>query len=211
MKRHDHELPPLPEDLARGMQALRGMGPTDDLVERALGALPDRRPESARPSSNRERPTSRWLLGSLALAPALAAVGVVAFHLAATRGALGTLPESDPTATLERSEERTLGLDAEGQTWAEFDLVTHHHEGREATVHLEVPESVSVRLPGGDGSFLERSCAESRCLHSFKHSEVDGGPLRVAFAQPGRYEIQVRHESKEARVSERFVVTAIRD
>ncbi|AKT36736.1 hypothetical protein [Chondromyces crocatus] len=203
MNRREQDLPPLPEDLARGFQALRAREPSEDLVTRAFAALPTRRPtEATEGASTQQRGNPRWLFGGLALVPALAALAV-AVHLAGNQG--------DPIAALERFEERAVGLDEVGQTWAELDLWTHHHAGRASVVHLEVPERVSVRVPGEDGSLLEHPCIAPRCVHRFTHSDGGGTPVRVAFQEPGRYEIQVRHESKEARVRERFVVNAVRD
>ena len=94
--------------------------------------------------------------------------------------------------------------------WTHLDLWTHRHADEPAVVHLEVPEHVRVRLPDGEGGALEEHCQRERCSHRLTRYRGEA-PLSVAVTQPGRYEIHVRHESNEARVRERFVLTAERD
>ncbi|HSN99295.1 MAG TPA: hypothetical protein VLS89_13460, partial [Candidatus Nanopelagicales bacterium] len=173
------------------------------LVERTLQALPERRPAepSARPARGSGREVPRLLWGSLAAATALAALMAGFHHLGG-----GAAAEA-----VERIEERAVELPDDGHAWEVLDLWTHHHEDRPALVHVEVPEKVRVHLPDEDGGAMERHCEEDRCVHSFTRRHGDGVPVRVAVTHPGRYEIHVRHESREARVRERFILTAQRD
>ncbi|AGP38089.1 hypothetical protein BE04_27890 [Sorangium cellulosum] len=202
MSGQDHDVPPIPQDLAASMRALRAMGPSEALVERALSKLPERPERPAAEGGKRsQRAQSRWRWGAIIAAPALAALAV-AVLLAGGGGA------SSPA--IERSEERAVALPDDGHAWMHLDLWTHRHAEEPAVVHLEVPEHVRVRLPDGEGGALEEHCQQERCSHRLTRYRGDA-PLSVAVAQPGRYEIHVRHESNEARVRERFVLTAVRD
>ncbi|UQA61912.1 hypothetical protein [Polyangium aurulentum] len=197
--RDNDDLPPLPKELAEGIQSLRRAKPPEALVERAFAALP---PTPPRPQSKRaSQPRPRLTWAALALAPALA-TAAIALHLAEDA-------VHDASAAIERSEERSVDLPEEGHAWTDISLETHHHADKPAVVHVDVPENVRVSLPAGHGGEQELHCTEERCVHRFTHRP--GAPLRVAVAHPGRYEIHVRHESKEARVRERFVLTALRD
>ncbi|WP_437729905.1 hypothetical protein [Sorangium sp. So ce1335] len=202
MSGHDHDLPPIPPDLAASMRALRSMSPSEALVERALGKLPE---QPARPVTDggdrAQRAGGRWGWRALVAAPALAALAL-AVVMAVDRWA------SSPA--IERSEERAVALPDDGHAWMHLDLWTHRHADEPAVVHLEVPEHVRVRLPDGEGGAMEQHCEQERCSHRVTRYRGEA-PLSVAVAQPGRYEIHVRHESNEARVRERFVVTAVRD
>ncbi|WP_437961894.1 hypothetical protein WME76_21110 [Sorangium sp. So ce119] len=199
MSGHDHDLPPIPPDLTASLRALRSVSPSEALVERALSRLPEppERPVAPAP----RRASGRWGWSALIAAPALAAVAL-AIVVAVDRGV------SSPA--IERSEERALALPDDGHAWMHLDLWTHRHADEPAVVHLEVPEDVRVRLPDGEGGALERHCQQERCSHRLTRYRGEA-PLSVAVAQPGRYEIHVRHESNEARVRERFVLTAVRD
>ncbi|AUX44498.1 hypothetical protein SOCE26_059620 [Sorangium cellulosum] len=205
MSGQDHDLPPLPPDLAASVRALRSVSPSEALVERALSKLPERRERPAAEGNERHerrlRASGRWGWGAILAAPALAAAAV-AVVLAGGRGA--------GSPAIERSEERAVALPDDGHAWMHLDLWTHHHADVPAVVHLEVPEHVRVRLPDGEGGALEQHCQQERCAHRLTRYR-DEGPLSVAVAQPGRYEIHVLHESEEARVRERFVLTAVRD
>lgn len=206
MSSQDQDLPPLPDDLAEGMKALRRVEPSRDLVDRALGGLPDRPARlTARDSDEKEQGSSRWLLGGLIVAPALAAIAFAIYWASGAGGAGSALSRRSP---IERSEERAVDLPEEGHAWTHLDLWTHHHDDELAVVHLEVPENVRVRLPGDDGGALERSCEQDRCIHRFTRRHGQGDPVGVAVMEPGRYEIHVHHESDEAQVRERFVLTA---
>lgn len=199
MNGHDHDLPPLPKELVEEMQTLRRMKPAEQLVERAFAALPPTPPRQA-PKAKRasqQRPRLIWL--GLALAPALAAAAIAIHHA----------NDAAPTSAIERTEERAVDLPEQGHAWTDIPLETHHHADKPTVVHVDIPENVRVRLPIGDGGEQEQHCEESRCVHRFAHRP--GVPLRVAVAHPGRYEIHVRHESKDAHVKERFVLTALRD
>lgn len=199
MSGHDHDLPPIPPELAASMRALRSMSPPDAVVERALGELPEQRERPAAAAG--KRASGRWGWGALVAAPALAALAL-AVVVAVDRGA------SSPA--IHRSEERAVALPDDGHAWMHLDLWTHRHADEPAVIHLEVPEHVRVRLPDGEGGALEQHCQEERCSHRLTRYRGEA-PLSVAVAQPGRYEIHVRHESIEARVRERFVLTAVRD
>lgn len=204
MKGPDRDLHPLPRELAEGARALRDLSPPEDLVSRALDALPERRPAAAEPGSDaRDRRFPAPLIwGGLAAGAALAAALAVAVPR------LGHL--SPGVEEYERSEERSMDLPEDGHAWTDLDIWTHHHENQPAVVHVEVPATVRVHLPGEDGGAEERHCVEERCVHRFSHRGA-GAPVRVAVARPGRYEINVRHESREARVRETFVLTAMRE
>ncbi|KYF70944.1 hypothetical protein [Sorangium cellulosum] len=199
MSGHDDDLPPIPPDLTASLRALRSVSPPEALVERALSRLPEppERPDATAP----QRARGRWGWTALIAAPALAAIalGIV---VAVDRGV------SSPA--IERSEERSIALPDDGHAWTHLDLWTHRHADEPAVVHLEVPEDVRVRLPDGEGGALEKHCRQERCSHRLTRYRGEA-PLSVAVAQPGRYEIHVRHESNEARVRERFVLTAARD
>ncbi|WP_437669065.1 hypothetical protein [Sorangium sp. So ce131] len=202
MSGHDHDLPPLPPDLAASMRALRSMSPSETLIERALSKLPEQRERPPAERPERPQPTSgRWRWGAILAAPALAAAALAAVLA-------GGGDESSPA--IERSEELAVALPDDGQAWMHLDLWTHHHADGPAVVHLEVPEHVRVRLPDGEGGALEQHCQQERCALRLTRYR-DEAPLSVAVAQPGRYEIHVLHESEEARVRERFVLTAVRD
>ncbi|WP_437541003.1 hypothetical protein WME97_25930 [Sorangium sp. So ce367] len=202
MSERDDDLPPIPQELAANMRALRSMSPSDALVERALSKLPERpeRPAAAGGArSQRASDRSGWRV--FIAAPALAALAVAVF-VAGDRGAC--------SPAIERSEERAVALPDEGHAWTLLDLWTHRHADEPAVVQLEVPEHVRVRLPDGEGGSLEQHCRQERCSHRLTRYRGDA-PLGVAVAQPGRYEIHVRHESNEARVRERFVLIAERE
>ncbi|WP_437520428.1 hypothetical protein WME79_26760 [Sorangium sp. So ce726] len=202
MSGHDRDLPPIPRDLEASVRALRSMNPSDALVERALSKLPER-PErqAAAEGARSQRASSLWGWRVFLVAPALAALATTAF-VAGDRGAT--------TPAIERSEELAVTLPDDGHAWMHLDLWTHRHADEPAEVQLEVPENVLVRLPDGEGGALEQHCQQRRCSHRLTRYRGDT-PLSVAVAQPGRYEIHVRHESNEARVRERFVLTALRD
>jgi hypothetical protein len=194
------DLPPLPEQLAEEMRALRRVEPPDELVERAFGRLPERNTSSPRCES-RPAPRSAALRAAFVnAAPVLALAALFLFVVFRNENAREVV----------RSEERAVALPEEGHAWTDLDLQTQHHAEHPAVVHVEVPTHVRVRLPAGDGQPLEQHCTEARCVHKFTHS-LNGTPLRVAVAHPGRYEIHVRHESKKASLRERFVLTAKRD
>ncbi|WP_437604973.1 hypothetical protein WMF20_27720 [Sorangium sp. So ce834] len=202
MSGQDHDLPPIPQDLAASVRALRAMSPSEALVERALSKLPERPERSAAEGGKRsQRAQTPWRWGAIIAAPALAA-------LAAAVSLVGGGGASAPA--IERSEELAVALTDDGQAWMPLDLWTHRHTEEPTVVHLEVPEHVRVRLPDGQGGALEEHCRQERCSHRLTRYRGDA-PLSVAVAQPGRYEIHVRHESNEARVRERFVLTAVRD
>jgi hypothetical protein len=198
--RDNDDLPPLPKELAEGIQSLRRAKPPESLVQRAFAALPSThpRPKAKRASS---QPGQRFTWVALAFAPALA-TAAISIHLAEDA-------VHDASVAIERTEERSVDLPEEGHAWTDIRLETHHHADKPAVVHVDVPENVRVSLPVAEGDEQERHCAEERCVHRFTHRP--GVPLRVAVTHPGRYEIHVRHESKEARVRERFVLTALRD
>ncbi len=208
MSPHDQDLPPLPDDLAEGMKALRRVRPPESLVDRALGGLPDRparltaRGNDSDSNGKEQGSSSRWLWGALVAAPALAVIALLVHSQAGRDAGRSAL------SFIERSEERSVVLPEEGHAWTHLDLWTHHHDDELAVVHLEVPENVRVRLPGDDGGALERSCEQDRCIHRFTRRHGQGEPVGVAVLEPGRYEIHVRHESEEAQVRERFILTA---
>ncbi len=199
MNSHDHDLPPLPKELVEEMAALRRTKPAEGLIERAFSALPPTPPrqEPKAKRASQSRPHLAWI--GLALAPALAVAAIAVHHA----------EDSAPTSAIERIEERSVDLPEQGHAWTDIRLETHHHADKPTVVHVDIPENVRVRLPSGDGSEKEQHCEASRCVHRFTHRP--GVPLRVAVTHPGRYEIHVRHESKEAHVKERFVLTALRD
>jgi hypothetical protein len=198
----DHDLPSIPPDLDASMRALRSMNPSDALVERALSNLPERSERPAATGSARsQRASCPWARKALLAAPALAALAAAVF-VTGDRGAR--------SPAIERLEERAIALPEKGDAWMHLDLWTHRHTDEPVTVHLEVPEHVRVRLPDGKGGALEHHCQQQRCSHWLTRYRGDA-PLSVTVARPGRYEIHVRHESNEARVRERFVLTAVRD
>ncbi|WP_437893022.1 hypothetical protein [Sorangium sp. So ce124] len=200
MSGHDRELPPIPQDLEASMRALRSMTPPDALVERALSKLPER-PKRPAAAEGSQRSSSLWGWKAFLAAPALAALASAAF----VAGDMGAI-----SPAFERSEELAIALPEEGDAWMYLDLWTHRHADEPAVVQLEVPEHVRVRLPDGEGGSLEQHCQQERCSHRLTRYRGDA-PLSVAVAQPGRYEIHVRHESNEARVRERFILIAARD
>ncbi|WP_437643572.1 hypothetical protein [Sorangium sp. So ce362] len=202
MSGQDHDVPPIPQDLAASVRALRARSPSEALVERALSKLPERPERPAVQGGKRsQRARSPWRWRAIIAAPAVAALALAVF-LAGGGGAR--------SPAIERSEERAVALPGDGHAWTQLDLWTHRHADEPAVVHLDVPEHVRVRLPDGEGGALEEHCQRERCSHRLTryHGEA---PLSVAVTQPGRYEIHVRHESNEARVRERFVLTAERD
>ncbi|WP_437963608.1 hypothetical protein WMF04_28220 [Sorangium sp. So ce260] len=195
-------MPPIPQDLAASVRALRAVSPSEALVERALNSLPERPDRAAAEGgkrAQRARSPSRW--GAIIAAPAVVALALAV--LVARGGGAGS-------PAIERSEERAVALPDDGHAWMHLDLWTHRHADEPAVVHLEVPEHVRVRLPDGEGGALEQHCQQERCSHRLTRYRGEA-PLSVAVAQPGRYEIHVHHESNEARVRERFVLTAVRD
>jgi hypothetical protein len=197
---NDEKLPPIPEELAEEIRAMRRMGPPDDLVDRAFGRLADAKKSPSKKAAIFE---PRWPLRRLTLhgfVPALALAGLFVWGFMG-RGKGASVPE------VVRSEERSVALPEDGHAWTELHLEAHHHADHPAVVHVEVPTHVGVGLPGEPP--LERHCVEERCVHKFTHQR-NGMPLRIAVAHPGRYEIQVRHESKKASLRERFVLNASR-
>jgi hypothetical protein len=208
MNGRDHELPALPVELEEGMRALRRQRPPEALVERAFERLPPRAAMKTHAMQRSQRPSgSKLSLIALGFAAAAAAGSVAGVALYLDSGDR----TGKETASIERNEERSVDLPLDGDAWTDLDLWTHHHADQPAVVHVEVPENVSVSYVGSDGNAEERQCQEARCVHRFTHRHGNGVPLRVAVAQPGRYEIRVHHESNEARVRERFVLTAMRD
>ncbi|WP_437893025.1 hypothetical protein [Sorangium sp. So ce124] len=203
MSGRDHDLPSIPQDLEASVRALRSMSPSDALVERALSKLPERSERPAATGGARsQRASCPWGWRALLAAPALAALAI-AVVVAGDRGAR--------SPAIERLEERAIALPEKGDAWMHLDLWTDRHADEPAVVHLEVPEHVRVRLPDGDGGALEQHCQQQRCSHWLTRYRRGDAPLSVAVAQPGRYEIHVRHESNEARVRERFVLIAARE
>jgi hypothetical protein len=204
MMDRDGDLPPLPTEIADGMRALRRERPKEALIERTFEKIT----EASVTHRSAKRPTSRrfrlpWF--ALVATPVLVTGAVlVGSSLLATRNHVAT-------SAIERSEERAVDLPEDGHVWTDLHLQTHHHADWTADVDVEVPENVRVAVPGADGPDAERHCEASRCVHRFTHRHGHSPPLRVAVTHPGRYEIHVRHVSKEAHVRERFVLTAQRE
>ncbi|WP_437922575.1 hypothetical protein WMF37_26420 [Sorangium sp. So ce291] len=190
-------MPPLPRELAESLRLMRRLRPPEALVERAMTRLPEQVKRLVAAGARRRR-TARWGLAT----PALVALALTAL-LWARGGAAGP--------ALERFEEQSVELPDSGTAWTHLDLWTDRHAGQTAVMDVEVPENVRVRLPDGRGGALERRCEFARCVHQIVGFPGDGAPLNVALDEPGRYEIHVRHESNEARVSERFVLIAERN
>jgi hypothetical protein len=132
-------------------------------------------------------------------AVAAAAVGL-ALRLAAD-------PAEEAAAERELEHEIELWLPHDTHATADLDIAAEHHEDAPARVVVEAPEHVAVHL-GGDAG-LGAPCARTRCVHDLPpRAPVE--PVRVAITRPGDYVIQVRHESREARVVQRFRVRATR-
>lgn len=190
------DLPPLSEEIAEEMQALKHLQPPPAVVEQAFARL-DALEQTKKPPAK---------LKSIY-------VPIVAIAMAAVAMVVGR-QFAPQTEDVVRFEERVLSLPESGHAWTALDLQTHHHDGQPAIVHLEVPTHVRVSLPSAtaaNGDQDEQHCAETRCVHRFTQHHGKGVPLRIAVTHPGRYEIHVRHESKKAAMREHFVVTASRD
>lgn len=203
-----NELPPLPDTIAKDLQALRSLEPSTSLVERAMANLPDRSSvqTSSSPVSKQDHGSSKRHSILVFMIPAVAIAAAVMFFSGKF--------DSGPRDAMVRVEEKTLSLPESGHAWTALDLQTQHHANEPAIVHLEVPTNVRVSFPaasGVEGAADEKHCTETRCIHRFTQHHGKGVPVRIAVTHPGRYDIHVRHESKVAAMREHFVVTASRD
>jgi len=207
-------LPPLPPQLREEAEKLHSLQPSPDFqarlhtalreAERAAAAAQERAPAGKRPA--RHLPLSDWSrswvkLGALVV-PMLA-TAVLIVH------AVSDAPVEPQQFT--RSISIDVTLDDDGQSWFELGLVSHHHNGSEATLHVEVPSEVSV-LPTdhatvGDAS---PSCADAQCMYRFTQPtpHPDRTPVQIGIRAPGEYRIRVKHVSQSAHVQEDLLVRA---
>lgn len=203
-------LPPLPSPLRAEARRLRALQPSPEFQARLHTALrahdvaAEQQAQAAAEPSRRHwlaREGSRNVTRLAALAVPMLASAVLIAH--------AVLDDSVELQQVTRSIEVTLG--DQDQSWFDLGLVTHHHNGCEATLHVEVPSEVSVLATGhvstGDGP---PRCAGEQCLYRFTQPEPhpDRVPVQIGIRAPGEYKIRIKHVSDMAHVQEDVLVRA---
>ena len=190
----ERRIPPLPEDLARGVEQLRSLETPDGFEQRLRLGLADA--DRAHAARVRRRPPARWTR-LLVFVPSLAALAI----------ALHVMISPSTEEEVARFEERHVVLADDADGMVDLDLWVHHHREDAALVHVDAPASVSLHVGDPARDLPPSSCEADRCVHRFVHGE-EHTPLRVRIQQPGRYDIHVEHRSPNTRVREHFVVHA---
>lgn len=205
-------LSPLPPPLRAEAEKLRSMQPPPDFQARLHTALleADRAPARDQAAAHagaqpaRHWPWSDWSHGWMKLAalavPMMATAVLVVHEISDPEGEAHQL-----TRTIH------VTLDDAGHSWVDLGLVSHHHNGSEATLHVEAPSEVSV-LPTdhatvGDAS---PSCVDAQCMYRFTQPtpHPDRVPVQIGIRAPGDYKIRVKHVSQSAHVQEEVLVRA---
>lgn len=204
-------LSPLPPPLRAEAERLRSLQPPPDFQARLHTSLLEadhaagREPAvSADKQPVRHWPWSDWShswMKLAALAVPMMATAVLVVHAI-------TDSEGEPqqfTRTIH------VTLDDDGHSWVDLGLVSHHHNGSEATVHVEAPSEVSV-LPTGHATVGDASpsCVGAQCMYRFTQPtpHPDRVPVQIGIRAPGEYKIRVKHVSQSAHVQEEVLVRA---
>lgn len=197
------QLPPLPPELRREAARLRALEPAADFDKRLRASLAHAEAERAARAAAK-RPLSLIWAGRIALVlPLLLAVVLIAHF------GLGSTTDDE---YLERVDAVDVILGEQGSALVNLDMWTQHHKGSDATVHVDVPNSVEV-VPTEYATTIEDAgprCDDARCTYRFEHPNAhpDRQPVQIGIRSPGQYRIRVEHASRTARVREELVVRA---
>lgn len=196
-------LPPLPPELRREAARLRARAPSADFDERLRASLARAEAEQAARAAAK-RPLSSIWAGRIALVVPLLLAVLLIVHLG-----LGSTTDDE---YLQRVDAVDVILGEHGSALVNLDMWTHHHEGSDATVHVDVPHSVEV-VPTEYATTLQDAgprCDDARCTYRFEHPNAhrDRQPVQIGIRSPGQYRIRVEHASRTARVREELVVHA---
>lgn len=205
-RNHNDGRATLPPELQRAAAELRRIELSDEFDMRladALVAADQHGPSSHARPSLWTRAGGPWI----ALVPGAAAMALM---LHVTIGGEATDEELWHQPQMQELE---LVLDDVGHSWVDLALLTHHHDGHQATVKVDAPHDVRVMVP--DHALHANDspvCAAERCVHKYSQPthDADAAALQVGVAEPGRYRISVEHASNGSRVREEFVVHARR-
>jgi len=206
---------PLPEPLQEEAGRLRALEPspafrarlrqalieTDAATAQAAQADSDaRNPEGLRGLAS-DWPRGWHQLGAL-FVPILATAGLLLhFHLRE-----GLEPQR---FTSQHAVD--INLYGEAHSWLNLGLVSHHHQGRDATLRIEVPSEVTVVATSHSTPQDESpSCDAGQCTYNFHQPAPDPTrvPLQIGVRAPGHYKIRVEHVSPVAHVQEEILVKA---
>ena len=106
--------------------------------------------------------------------------------------------------------EHSLEIPLAGQASVDLALALHHHGDDWTDVAVHAPRGVSVSTRSR-GNAAPAACQGNRCRYEFTHRADQGSPeMRAHVTKPGRYRMEIEHQSRNARVREVFVIHALR-
>jgi hypothetical protein len=201
-------LPPLPSPLRAEARRLRTLQPSPDFQTRLHTALLTQDAASDKePALAAEHSRRHWLPGDRSVLK-LAALGVPMLA-SAVLIAHAIIDENVEPQRLTRTIEVTL--DDQGQSWFDLGLVSQPHNGRAATLHVEVPSELSVLATDHvSPEDVSPRCAAEQCMYRFTQPapHPDRVPVQIGISAPGEYKIRVKHVSQVAHVQEDVLVRA---
>ncbi len=194
---NEHDVDPNASERRRRLrQARDAMRVSPDFVARLERALIEA--EATRPPARKMQMRALWMQAPLMLP---AALGVM-IALYATLDA--------PTFDAMNVAEHSLELPLDGRGSVALDLALHHHGSDWADVAVHAPRGVRVSTQAFSDVGPD-TCRRARCRYDFSHKGDSGSPkMQVHVSQPGRYRMEIEHQSRGARVREVFVIHARR-
>lgn len=188
-------------DLSKALRKVRDVVPDADLETRMMQALVrEERAEQKRERERIRRRAARLNHFRLSL-PALASVAIAA-HLV----------WQDPSAEEMSFTEHRIVLTDSGESALPLSLALHAHDTEFAMVRLDVPHGISVS-PSLHAALEAASpdCHQAGCIYEFLHPTDSAIPrIEVRVQKPGRYRLEVEHESNSKLLRQVFVVHASR-
>lgn len=188
------------DPLSSELRKLQSVEPTPELEVRLMRALVAE--ERAESTKARQRHTRRaaWISNLRLSLPALASVAIAA-HLV----------WHDPSVEHVSFTEYRLELSPEGNVTLPLSFSLDEHDAEFATVRLDVPHGVSVSAMNETVKASQPDCHSKGCIYEFLHPTTSLAPhVEVRVAKPGRYRVEVEHESDSKLLRQVFVVHASR-
>lgn len=207
-------LDPLPPPLREEARRLRSLEPSPAFRERLSQALRDadaaapaqqadagaRKPAGTRLSSDGLR---GWTRLAALFMPILATAGLLLHYL--------LLREGLEQQKVLRYHAIDVMVDGAAPAWLDLGLISHHHQGRDATLRIQAPSEVTI-VPTSHSTSQDESpsCDAGQCTYNFHQpaAHPSRAPLQIGVRSPGRYTIRIEHVSKVAHVQEEILVEA---
>lgn len=209
------QLNPLPEPLRAEARRLRSLEPSPEFLGRLRQALSEADAAAAQAGqagSGARKPAGSRLLASdwlhgwthfAALFVPILATTVLILHFVRRDGL-------EPQRFTNQQAIDVL-LEGDGHSWLDLGLVTHHHQGRDATLRIQAPSEVTVVATSHSTPKSESPrCDAGQCTYSFHQPTPHPSrvPLQIGVRSPGQYTIRVEHVSPVAHVQEEILVQA---